>query len=153
MFRLLFRLIVVAVVLGAIAVFAVGYRRAGLGSGTATGTTPVERGPIDAGPSPIAVDADHARRAGAEIAGKVAESASRAGKALEESTLTAKIKSKITLDDTLDGADVSVSTKDTVVTLQGTVVNRTQLQRVLQLAKETAGVTSVTDKLVVREGR
>jgi len=149
MFRLLFRLIVIVVVLGAIAVFAIGYRWSG--SGTATGATPVERGTTDTGASPIGIDADHARRAGAEIAGKVAESASRAGKVLEESKLTAKIKSKITLDDTLAGADVSVSTEGTVVTLHGTVANRAQHQRVRQLAQETAGVSSVVDKL--QEGR
>jgi osmotically-inducible protein OsmY len=40
-----------------------------------------------------------------------------------------------------------------VVTLKGAVVNRKQHQRVVQLAKETAGVSSVVDKLTVHEGR
>ena len=148
MFRLLFRLMLIVVVLGVIAVFAVGYRRIGSASGP---VTPVDHGATDTGASRIGIDAGDARRAGAEIAGKVAESASRAGKALEESKLTAKIKSKITLDDTLEGTDVSVSTEGTVVTLRGTVLNRKQHQRVRQLAEETAGVTSVRDTL--QEGR
>jgi osmotically-inducible protein OsmY len=139
---MLLRLVVLVVVLGAIAVFALGYRWADTG-----GDAP---GPVGTGGASI--DAERARRAGAEIAEKVAEGASRAGKALEESTLTAKIKSKMALDDTIDASDVNVDTVGTVVTLRGSVANRKAHERVLQLARETASVTSVVDKLTVREG-
>jgi len=141
MIRMLLRLVVLVVVLGAIAVFALGYR---------WGETPAARpDPVEVGGN--AIDAEGARRAGAEIASKVAEGASRAGKALEESKLTAKIKSKMALDDTIDASDVNVDTVGTVVTLRGSVANRKTHQRVLQLARETADVTSVVDKLSVRE--
>jgi hyperosmotically inducible protein len=143
MFRLLFRLILFVIVLGVIAVFALGYRWS---------SRPTEtNAPAAAGGEVL--DTGRARRAGADIAEKVAEGASRAGKALEEGKLTAKIKSKLALDDTIDASDVTVSTEGTVVTLRGTVVNRKQHQRVVQLAQETAGVTSVADKLSVREAR
>ena len=141
MMRMLLRLVVLVVVLGAIAVFALGYR---WGDTRADGPGPVEVGGNT-------IDAEGARRAGAEIASKVAEGASRAGKALEESKLTAKIKSKMALDDTIDASDVNVDTVGTVVTLRGSVANRKTHQRVLQLARETADVTSVVDKLNVRE--
>ena len=59
----------------------------------------------------------------------------------------------MTLDDTIDASDVDVDTSGTVVTLKGSVATRKELQRVLQLARETAGVTSVVDQLSVREGR
>ena len=142
MMRMLLRLIVLVVVLGAIAVFALRYR---WGDTRADGPEPVEV-------SGSSIDTEKARRAGAEIASKVAEGASRAGKALEESKLTAKIKSKMALDDTIDASDVNVDTAGTVVTLRGSVSNRKTHQRVLQLARETADVTSVVDKLNVREG-
>ena len=141
MIRMLLRLVVVVVVLGAIAVFALGYRW-----GDAGPAAPVA---VEKDPS---IDAESARRAGAEIAEKVAEGASRAGKVLEESKLTAKIKSKMALDDTIDASDVNVDTAGTIVTLRGSVANRKTHQRVLQLARETADVTSVVDKLTVREG-
>jgi osmotically-inducible protein OsmY len=140
MIRMLLRLIVLVVVLGAIAVFAL---RAGWGGKGVDEPAAVEKSP--------SIDAESARRAGAEIAEKVAEGASRAGKALEESTLTAKIKSKMALDDTIDASDVNVDTAGTVVTLRGSVADRKTHQRVVQLARETASVTSVVDKLAVRE--
>src|SRR5688572_2540764 len=140
MIRMLLRLVVVVVVLGAIAVFALGYR---WGDTRADAPAPVEKNP--------SIDAGSARRAGAEIAEKVAEGASRAGKLLEESKLTTKIKSKMALDDTIDASDVNVDTAGSVVTLRGSVANRKTHQRVLQLARETADVTSVVDKLSVRE--
>jgi hyperosmotically inducible protein len=140
MIRMLLRLVVVVVVLGAIAVFALGYRW-----GDVRPATPVA---VEKDPS---IDVESARRAGAEIAEKVAEGASRAGKVVSESKLTAKIKSKMALDDTIDASDVNVDTAGTVVTLRGSVANRKTHQRVLQLARETADVTSVVDKLTVRE--
>ena len=140
MIRMLLRLVVVVVVLGAIAVFALGYR---WGDTQADAPAPVEKTP--------SIDAESARRAGAQIAEKVAEGASRAGKVLEESKLTTKIKTKMALDDTIDASDVNVDTAGSVVTLRGSVANRKTHQRVLQLARETAGVTSVVDKLTVRE--
>ena len=51
------------------------------------------------------------------------------------------------LDDTIEASRVNVDTDGTVVTLRGTVVTSTQHQRVLQLARETAGVTSVVDRV------
>jgi hypothetical protein len=143
MFRLLFRLVVLVLVLGGIAVFALGYH-------WSTGRHETPPPPKTGGG---VVETERVRSTGADIAEKVAEGASRAGKALEEGKLTTKIKSKMALDDTIDASDVSVSTAGTVVTLRGTIVNRKQHQRVVQLAQETAGVTSVVDKLSVREGR
>ena len=142
MLRLLFRLIVLVIVLGVVAVFALGYRL----------TSRHQDTPPPVATSGHAVDTDSARRAGADIVEKVQQGATRAGKALEESTLTAKIKSKMALDDTIDTSDVSVSTEGTVVTLRGTVANRKQHQRVVQLAKETATVTNVVDHLTTRDG-
>jgi osmotically-inducible protein OsmY len=143
MFRLLFRLVMLVVVLGVVAMLVLGYswysRR------PATTSPPAATG--------HAIDAAGARRVGTDIAEKVAAGASRAEKELEEGKLTMKIKSKMTLDDTIDVSEVSVSTSGTVVTLRGSVATRKQHQRVVQLAQETAGVTSVVDKISVRDGQ
>ena len=97
------------------------------------------------------VDTAKAREAGATIGDKVAVGAKAAAQhALANATLTGKIKAKITLDDTLQGASVGVDSNDGAVTLSGTVPTAAQHARVLQLTKETDGVKSVTDHLAVR---
>jgi len=141
MLRFVLRLVVLAIVLGVVAAFFFGYRWGG------TGVT--RRGPT-VGTSGSTIDSESARRAGAEIADKVAEGADRAGKALSEARLTAKIKSKMTLDDTIDSGSIEVDTRGTVVTVRGSVGTKAQHQRVLQLARETAGVTSVVDRVEVK---
>ena len=95
------------------------------------------------------IDTSRAREKGAEIAERVAEGAERAEAVLAEARLTAKIKSKITLDDTLQGSSVDVDTNGTIVTVKGSVVSKAQQTRVVQLARETTGVTSVVDRLEV----
>jgi osmotically-inducible protein OsmY len=50
----------------------------------------------------------------------------------------------------LKASSVSVESNDGAVTLSGTVASTAQHTRVVQLARETDGVKSVTDHLVVR---
>ena len=93
------------------------------------------------------VESDQIRAAGAEIAGKVGEGAGRAEAALAAARLTAKIKAKMALDDTLDASRINVDTDGTVVTVRGSVGSATERRRALQLARETEGVTSVVDRV------
>jgi hyperosmotically inducible protein len=143
MIRALLRLaIVVIVVLAAIAFF-MGYRLGDGGidrPGEAVGTT---------GATPQ-VDTDRARETGAAIGEKVATGANQAERALENGAVTAKIKSKMALDDTVKALDIDVDTANGVVTLTGTVHSQAERTRAVQLARETEGVTSVNDRLTVR---
>jgi hyperosmotically inducible protein len=139
MFRALLRLIVVLVVIVAAAAFFLGY----WGSGrlhTPTGPAMGTSGHIDA---------ERARDAGAKVGEKTAEAANRAGVILAEGALTAKIKSKMALDDTVKARTIEVSTTGHVVTLSGTVRSEAEHARVLQLARETAGVTQVIDRVSI----
>jgi hyperosmotically inducible periplasmic protein len=143
MFRALLRLVVVVIVLVVAAAFFFGYRWADFsGSGA---SEPV----IGTSGSPER-PSERAREAGARLGEQVARGAERASAALEEGRLTAKVKSKIALDDTLDGTSVSVDTAGNVVTLTGEVSTQAQHQRVLQLASETEGVSRVIDHVKVR---
>ena len=47
-------------------------------------------------------------------------------------------------------ASIDVDTTGTVVTLTATVHSEAERTRALQLARETAGVTAVNDRLVIR---
>ncbi len=139
----LIRLILVVVVLAAIAAFFLGYR---VQNGTIVGP---DGAPATTGRMPQ-VDTEKAREAGAAIGDKVAVGANAAQHAIANATLTGKIKAKITLDDTLKKSSINVDSADGVVTLTGTVASQAQQTRALQLARETEGVKSVTDRLVVR---
>lgn len=146
MLRFAFRLIVLALVVGAGA-YALGYRWDAPAASRARAVGDEAR--AAAGALAERVDGERIREAGAEIAETIAGGADRAGAALGEARLTAKIKSKIALDDTLDGARLDLETEGTVVTIRGSVETPAQRERALQLARETEGVTSVVDRLTV----
>lgn len=138
MFRALLRLVLVVVIIAAAAAFFFGYR---------LGDNGVET-PVSA--KVPTVDAQQARETGAAIGERVATGAAQAEKALVESSLTAKIKAKMALDDTVKALSIDVDTNGSIVTLTGTVHSEAERTKAVQLARETDGVTTVNDKLVVR---
>ena len=69
---------------------------------------------------------------------------------MSESALTAKIKSKMALDDHVNARDVNVDTSGSVVTLTGVVGSAAARDRAVSLARDTEGVTRVVDRLQVR---
>ena len=150
MVRALLKFILVVVILVAAAAFFFGYRWGGAHFGTKA-TEPAAQTSTAVGTAGTQAETrrERAREAGAEIGEKVAVGAQRAAESLDEAGLTAKVKSKIALDDTLDGSRISVSTDDKRVTLTGTVINESQHARALTLARETDGVSSVVDHLSV----
>lgn len=149
-FRLL-RAVVVLVVVVAAAAFLLGwwgsYRvRPVEEPNSAVGTTG-ERPRVDL-PS---IDRDRAREVGAKVGEKTADAADQAQRAVSDASLTGKIKAKMTLDDTVKALNIDVDTSGGIVTLNGTVDNEAQHQRALALARETAGVKQVVDRLQVRQ--
>ena len=137
MFRALLRLVIVLVLVVAAAAFFLGWwgsNRAGRPDASAP--TVGTAGRVDA-------------QKGKEVGAKTAEAANRAGAILNEGALTAKIKSKMALDDLVRARSIDVTTSGQVVTLSGTVASEAERARALQLARETAGVTQVVDRLSV----
>ncbi len=74
----------------------------------------------------------------------------RAEEAVSGAALTSKIKAKMALDDLVKAADVDVDADGSVVTLTGTVRSQDEQRRAVRIATETAGVTSVVDRLRIR---
>jgi len=140
MFRALLRLVFVLVILVGAAAFFLGWWGSGF-SRRDTSAPPVG--------TTGRVDAEKAKEVGAQVGAKTAEAANRAGAILNEGTLTAKIKSKMALDDLVRARSIDVTTTGQVVTLTGTVGSQAERNRALQLARETAGVTQVVDRLTV----
>jgi osmotically-inducible protein OsmY len=142
MFRFLFRVVAVVLVLSVAAYFwANGWEgAAGLGAraeGAAGGLIARER----------------AREAGAQIAQTISVGADRAEAALVDARLTAKIKSKMALDDTIAASRLDVDTSGRVVTVRGLVDTPAQRERALRLARETEGVRSVEDRIDIGRRR
>jgi hypothetical protein len=144
MFGALVRLVVIVVVLAAAVAFFMGYRVANHG---VTGP-PGDRTVGTAGTRPL--DTSRAREAGAAVGEKVAVGANEAQRAVANAALTGKIKAKMALDDTVKAAAIDVETDGGVVTLKGTVRSEAERTRAVQLARETDGVTSVRDRLVIQ---
>ena len=138
MFRALFKLVILLIVLVAVGGFFLGWWGAGVAL--------PERGAVaTAGQT----GAERAKRAGQDIANKAAEAGSEAKDALEDGALTAKIKAKMTLDDSIKARDLNVDTTRGVVTVTGTVHSGAERDRALALARETAGVRQVVDHVTV----
>ena len=145
MLRGLLKLVIIVVVIVGLGAFFLGYRW-----GRPNGTTErVEDRPIGTSGAFHNIDTSKARAAGAAIGEKVAVGANEAEKTLSAAGLTAKIKSKMALDDSVDAASIDVDSDGSVVTLTGRVDTQIQKTRALQLARETKGVTSVVDRLSV----
>lgn len=138
MISALLKLVLVVVIIAAAAAFFLGYKLSDSGvDAPVSATVP-------------AVDAAKARETGAKIGETVATGAARVEQALTDGSLTAKIKAKMALDDTVKALAIDIDTTGSVVTLSGSVNSATAHARALQLARETEGVTSVIDRLVVR---
>lgn len=106
-------------------------------------------------PSSSGINAEAARQRSAELANEAAakarEAATKLEGAMSEGALTAKIKSKMALDDYVKARTINVDTAGSVVTLTGVVESTAERERAVRLAKETNGVTSVIDKLEVKK--
>lgn len=72
-----------------------------------------------------------------------------AGQAIEDSTITAAVKTKLLADERTKGFDVNVDTYNGVVTLRGGADDQASKQAAAQLAGEVKGVTKVENHLVV----
>src|ERR1051326_948154 len=96
------------------------------------------------------IDTSKARETGAKIGEATAKVANQAEDAIKHGAVTAKIKSKMVLDDLVKARNIHVETDGTVVTLTGDVDSEAERHRAVELAKETEGVTSVIDHLQVR---
>ncbi|WP_317618732.1 molecular chaperone OsmY [Dickeya oryzae] len=89
----------------------------------------------------------------AQTAGKTIDnSVQQATNYVDDSTLTARVKSALLKDETLDSNDISVSTHDGVVTLSGFIASQQMATGAVKIAAQTEGVKSVSDKLQVKDG-
>jgi osmotically-inducible protein OsmY len=141
--RTIIRALLVLVLIAVIGVLLLNYWPAGFSLGGRPTSSP------EAG----AGSTERARERAADIGEKAAVATKKIQENLAEGGITAKIKAKMALDDSLKSGDISVSTEGTTVTVSGTVPTGTAHERAMALARETAGVTAVVDHLKVVPAR
>jgi len=102
-----------------------------------------------------ALDVGPVRQAADRLAKRAAATANvaatKVGGTINEGALTAKIKSKMALDDHVTGRAINVDTSGSVVTMTGVVASADERERALRLARDTEGVGQVIDRLYVKK--
>jgi hyperosmotically inducible protein len=91
--------------------------------------------------------ADAAKELGRDVQTKAGEAADRTGAALTDAAVTSAVKAKLLADTAVSGLKIDVDTKDGVVTLNGMVANKTEADRAMSLARDSAGVKRVVSNL------
>lgn len=92
---------------------------------------------------------DAARERGREVGERIAVATEKVKENVDEAALTAKIKAKMALDDSVKARTIDVTTNGSTVTLTGTVRSRAEHDRAVALSRETSGVTGVVDRLTL----
>ena len=75
---------------------------------------------------------------------------SRAGEAVADSAITAKVKTAFLADAAVKGLQVNVETRDGVVMLNGALDTAANVDRAVTIAKGIEGVKSVDNRLTVK---
>lgn len=76
--------------------------------------------------------------------------ADQAGQAFDDAGITASIKGKYLVDDTLKGLQISVDTDQGVVMLTGSVQNEAAKELATQIAQGVEGVVRVDNQLTIQ---
>ena len=80
---------------------------------------------------------------------KAGDAADRAGEVTGDAAITAAVKTKFLADTHVAGLKIDVDTMNGVVTLTGNVKDAAEKTRAIEIARETSGVKSVTDRLKI----
>ena len=94
--------------------------------------------------------ATDSRNAVRDMGDTMERKADQAGQAIDDASITATIKGKYLVDDTLKGLDISVDTEQGVVMLTGPVQSDTARELATQIAQGVEGVVRVDNQLTVQ---
>lgn len=95
--------------------------------------------------------ADTAEKGLDKAGGVAAKAVDKTGDVVSNASTTGLIKSRILATKGLPAASIDVTTKDGVVTLQGTVRSRAQKVQVTQIAQSSPGVKRVLNRLAIKK--
>uniref|UniRef100_UPI001B72E94F BON domain-containing protein n=1 Tax=Rhodoferax sp. TaxID=50421 RepID=UPI001B72E94F len=79
------------------------------------------------------------------------EGSTTVGNKVDDSVITTRVKSALMADASIKSLDISVLTRKTEVQLSGFVNNQGQIDRAVEVARATEGVTQVNNDMVVKK--
>lgn len=82
-----------------------------------------------------------------------AEPGRTVGQTLDDAGITAKVKAALLTSPDVKGTDVNVNTEKGVVRLTGSLDAQSQIDRAVQIARGTEGVTQVESSLTVKSAK
>lgn len=91
-----------------------------------------------------------ASRATSTVKNEASSMATKAGNAIDDATLTTKVKAALLADEMVKGTQINVDSSNGTVTLNGAVSTPTHKQRAEQLALNVEGVRTVDNKLTTQ---
>lgn len=101
----------------------------------------------------VAPHAGKAESAVSDIPEKVGAATENAVEYVEDAALTTKVKGLFLAEKGLDSMDISVHSRDGVVTLSGAVDHQAQISLAEKIAKGANGVKAVENKLTLKQGQ
>lgn len=93
---------------------------------------------------------DNAGNKMSQAADATKEQAAKAGAAIDDTALTAKVKSALVAEPNLSALQINVETAKGVVTLSGTADSAANSDRAKEVAANVKGVASVDNRLTVK---
>lgn len=81
--------------------------------------------------------------AASELGSKARHATQKTASAVEDTAITAELKTKFAADGKTRGSDISVTTNNSIVALSGSVSSQAQRTHVIYVARHTKGVTQV----------
>ncbi len=86
----------------------------------------------------------------AKVGNAIKDDSAKAGRVVGDAAITSAVKAKFLADTPVKGLQIDVDTNNGMVTLNGTVSSRAEMDRAMQLARDTEGVKSVKNNLKMR---
>ena len=93
-----------------------------------------------------------ARPAAPPIAAQAERQIEKAGAALDDATITAKIKTALLAEPGVKGMAIDVDTSNNIVSLNGAVASDAAKTRAAEIARKVEGVKEVRNNLTVKPG-
>ncbi|MBK5145669.1 BON domain-containing protein [Budviciaceae bacterium BWR-B9] len=93
---------------------------------------------------------DKAKSAASDAGDKIEHSAKKADLYMDDSAITAKVKTALLDAKDIKSTEISVETINSMVYLTGNVASKAQAEQVVQLVGKVEGVTSVKNDLVIK---
>ncbi len=79
--------------------------------------------------------------------------ATSTGQYIDDSTITAKVKSDFVLDKTVDATDIKVETYKGTVQLSGFAKSQAEINKAVQIARNVAGVQTVKNDILLKKAQ